>query len=75
MTLRLNEADHDLLKLLTIVKRQSANEIIIGLLRAEFDRVLPGKLPSAHQPGSAVDRLREALGLAPLRDDPRLKRA
>ena len=37
MTLRLEELDHDLLRIMTIVKRKSANQIIIDLLRNEGD--------------------------------------
>ncbi len=70
MTLRLDELDHDLLRILTIVKRQSANQIIIDLLRAEFDRELPGKRDAMRQPGTATDRLRDALGLPPVPVDP-----
>lgn len=70
MTLRLDELDHDLLKILTIVKRKSANQIIIDLLRAEFDRELPGKRDSMHRSGSAGERLRDVLGLPPVPSDP-----
>lgn len=70
MTLRLDGADHDLLRILTIVKRKSANQIIIDLLRAEFDREMPGKRQTIGRPGPAADRLRDALGLPPLADDP-----
>jgi hypothetical protein len=70
MTLRLDELDHDLLRILTIVRRKSANQIIVELLRAEFDRELPGKREAMRQPGNAVDRLRDALGLSPAPVDP-----
>jgi hypothetical protein len=69
MTLRLDELDHDLLRILTIVKRKSANQIVIDLLRAEFDRELPGKRDSMSRPGSATERLRDALGLPPVPTD------
>ena len=70
MTLRLEELDHDLLRILTIVKRKSANQIIIDLLRSEFDRELPGKRDAMLQPGTPADRLRDALGLPPMPSDP-----
>lgn len=70
MTLRLDESDHDLLRILTIVKRKSANQIIVDLLRAEFDRELPGKRDLVRMPGTATDRLRDALGLPPAPTDP-----
>jgi hypothetical protein len=70
MTLRLDELDHDLLRILAIVKRKSANQIIIDLLRTEFDRELPGKREAMRQPGYAADRLRDALGLPPAPVDP-----
>lgn len=70
MTLRLDDLDHDLLRILTIVKRKSANQIIIDLLHSEFDRELPGKRDAIHQPGAPADRLRDILGLPPVPTDP-----
>ena len=70
MTLRLNDLDHDLLRILTIVKRKSANQIIVELLRAEFDRELPGKREAMQHAGDATERLRDALGLPPVPTDP-----
>ncbi len=69
MTLRLDEIDHDLLRILTILKRKSANQIIVDLLRAEFDRELPGKREAMRQPGTATDLLRNTLGLPPIPND------
>jgi hypothetical protein len=70
MTLRLEDLDHDLLRILAIVKRKSANQIVIDLLRAEFDRELPGKRESMNGSGSASERLRDVLGLPPVPTDP-----
>lgn len=70
MTLRLDDQDHGLLKVLTLIKRKSANQIILDLLHAEFDRELPGKRDALHQPGSASELLRDALGLPPAPSDP-----
>jgi hypothetical protein len=70
MTLRLDDLDHDLLRILTIVKRKSANQIIVDLLRSEFDRELPGKRDAMRQPGTPTDRLRDVLGLPPTPTDP-----
>ena len=70
MTLRLDDLDHDLLRILTIVKRKSANQIIVDLLRAEFDRELPGKRDAMRQHEPEADRLRDALGLPPVPNDP-----
>ena len=69
MTLRLSDADHALLRILTIVKRKSANQIIVDLLHTEFDREMPGKRQTISGSGSAEDRFRELLALPPLPDD------
>jgi hypothetical protein len=70
MTVRFGEVDHALLRLLTIVRRQSANQIILELLHAEFDRELPGKRAAMAAAPTTVDRLREVLGLPPVPMDP-----
>jgi hypothetical protein len=64
MTLRLDDQDHTYLKLLTIVTRKSANQIITELLRAEYDRVFPGNREANARltPEEAAERLRVALG-------------
>jgi hypothetical protein len=64
MTLRLDDQDHTYLKLLTIVTRKSANQIITDLLRAEYDRVFPGKREAnAREPRpTAAESFRQATG-------------
>jgi hypothetical protein len=75
LTLRLDDLDHDLLRLLSIVKRRSANQIITDLLRTEFDRELPGKRAAMQRATSDVERVREALALPPLSEDSRAEAA
>lgn len=61
LTLRLDSQDHDLLRILSVVERKSANQLITELIRAHFDKVLPGK---RERPlGSASELLRKTLGL------------
>lgn len=43
MTLRLGDDDHELLRLACLVSRKSQNVLLTELLRAEVDRVLPGR--------------------------------
>lgn len=61
LTIRLDDDDHQLLKLLSIVEHKSANQIVVDLVRQRFDQIMPGKRERA--PGSAAELLRKALGL------------
>jgi hypothetical protein len=61
ITVRLAEEDHKLLQLYCLITGRSQNSIMIDLLRAELDRVLPGKREALR--GAHPDALWEALGL------------
>jgi hypothetical protein len=64
MTLRLDDNDHTYLKLLCLLTKKSANQLIVDLLRAEYDRVFPGKRGATEGIDAAdvTERLRVALG-------------
>lgn len=61
ITVRLTDQDHKLLQLLCLVTKRSQNALMIDLLHAEIERVLPGKRELAADP----DALWTALGIAP----------
>ena len=67
MTLRLDDRDHTLLRLLTIVTRTSANQIITELLREELARAFPDQedLTAEDLAPSAADLFRQATGREP----------
>jgi hypothetical protein len=63
---RLDDSDHELVRLLSFVTKEPIPQIIVRLLHEEFDRKLPGK--RAGRPTPRADLL-EALGLPPLAPD------
>jgi hypothetical protein len=65
MTLRLEDADHNLLRSLALVRHTSANQLVIDLIRAEVDRAFPGKRQRLAQttPEQREAALLAALGL------------
>jgi hypothetical protein len=70
------QIDNDLytrLEALSLVAHKPANQLIADLIRAEAARVLGSTGEPA--PGAAVQRLREALGLPELPDNPAAERA
>jgi hypothetical protein len=64
---RLDDADHELVRLLSFVTKEPIQQIIVRLLHEEIDRKLPGKRTRA---ATTRADLMEALGLPPLAPDP-----
>ncbi len=64
MTLRLDDEDHFLLRTLALIRHKPANQIIIELLRAEYDREYPGRREARAKlkPGELLERFRVAMG-------------
>jgi hypothetical protein len=77
MTLRLEDRDHTLLRLLTIMTGKSANQIIVDLLRAEYSRVFPDSDDTADELShlSARDLFRQATGREPPEITPEIEAA
>lgn len=65
-TVRLDDNDHELLRLISFLTKESQQQIINRLIHAEIDAKLPGR--RNQPPGQRTDLL-EALGLPPLAPD------
>jgi hypothetical protein len=61
ITVRLSQDDHKLLQLYCVMTGRSQNRIMVDLLHAELDRVLPGKREALR--GASPNALWESLGI------------